>query len=305
MPDVTVLTAAEIARLAGVTRATVSNWRRRHPDFPEPAGGTDASPGYDRSEVEAWLAARGALPELPLAERLWRGVLEMARDADLGETVAWAAQVVQATSAKMSHMAPPRPMVAQVKSKDGQLARNLAEVAAECGLQETLGLLIGKYLEATGALAAATPQPVADLMAELAVTADAIVLDPACGTGELLAAAAQNGASRLLGQELDASLAELAGIRVGMMAQPGEAEVRAGDSLFDDKFTELLADVVLCHPPFGNRDWGHEELAYDPRWEYGTPPRAESELAWAQHALARLRPGGQAVMLMGAAASCY
>lgn len=56
------LTAAEISRLAGVTRATVSNWRRRHPDFPQPSGGTEASPSYDRRQVEAWLDTRGRLP---------------------------------------------------------------------------------------------------------------------------------------------------------------------------------------------------------------------------------------------------
>ena len=72
------LTAADIARLAGVTRATVSNWRRRHADFPAPTGGTDASPAYDRAMVESWLAARGALPELPPQERLWRTVAEVA-----------------------------------------------------------------------------------------------------------------------------------------------------------------------------------------------------------------------------------
>src|SRR5690606_21833000 len=55
------VTAAEIARLAGVTRATVSNWRRRHADFPAPIGGTEASPTYDLDEVRAWLAARGQL----------------------------------------------------------------------------------------------------------------------------------------------------------------------------------------------------------------------------------------------------
>ncbi|GAA3499183.1 hypothetical protein GCM10019016_062870 [Streptomyces prasinosporus] len=37
---------------------------------------------------------------------------------------------------------------------------------------------------------------------------------------------------------------------------------------------------------------------YDPRWEYGFPARTESELAWVQHALARLRDGGTAVLLM-------
>src|SRR5690348_9262072 len=53
------VTAAEISRIAGVTRATVSNWRRRHEDFPGPSGGTESSPLYDLESVRAWLASRG------------------------------------------------------------------------------------------------------------------------------------------------------------------------------------------------------------------------------------------------------
>src|SRR5512139_130347 len=53
------VTAADISRIAGVTRATVSNWRRRHDDFPAPVGGTDSSPLYDLAAVGAWLQARG------------------------------------------------------------------------------------------------------------------------------------------------------------------------------------------------------------------------------------------------------
>jgi hypothetical protein len=54
----------------------------------------------------------------------------------------------------------------------------------------------------------------------------------------------------------------------------------------------------VSNPPFGDTNWGQEELGYDQRWEYGTPPRTEPELAWVQHALAHLRPGGTAVILM-------
>ncbi len=304
MPDASALTAADIARLAGVTRATVSNWRRRHPDFPEPSGGTDASPAYDRSEVEAWLAARGALPELPPAERLWRDVLEMAGGANLGDAVLWAAELVQAISAPGVHRTTPamfRP--AKTRLTHDRVARDLADLVAKYGAQETLGMLTGKYLEVAGGQVIATPKPVADLMAELAVTAGAVVLDPACGTGELLASAADRGAGRVIGQEVDRGLARLTGARLAFMSGPDTTQVETGDSLRGDRLAEVMADVVLCNPPFGGRDWGHEDLAYDPRWEYGTPPRAESELAWAQHALAHLRPGGQAVMLMPPAAA--
>ncbi|MDH6226566.1 hypothetical protein M2169_003536 [Streptomyces sp. MJP52] len=77
----------------------------------------------------------------------------------------------------------------------------------------------------------------------------------------------------------------------------------AADTLRGDAFPALRADAVLCHPPFNERNWGHEELAYDPRWEYGFPARTESELAWVQHCLARLREGGTAVLLMPPAAA--
>nr|BFE79875.1 hypothetical protein GCM10020093_024760 [Planobispora longispora] len=60
---------------------------------------------------------------------------------------------------------------------------------------------------------------------------------------------------------------------------------------------------MLCSPPFSERGWGYEELASDPRWQYGLPPRGESELAWVQHCLAHARPGGQVVVLMPPAAA--
>lgn len=61
----TEVTAADIARLAGVGRAAVSNWRRRHADFPKPVGGTETSPAFALSEVEEWLRDQGKLAEVP------------------------------------------------------------------------------------------------------------------------------------------------------------------------------------------------------------------------------------------------
>ncbi|MCX5211086.1 N-6 DNA methylase [Kitasatospora sp. NBC_00240] len=79
MPDRPEVTAVEIARLAGVGRAAVSNWRRRHPDFPQPVGGTDASPTFALAAVESWLQGQGKIAELPVLERAWRR-LETLRD---------------------------------------------------------------------------------------------------------------------------------------------------------------------------------------------------------------------------------
>src|SRR5487761_864139 len=61
------ITAAAIARLAGVGRAAVSNWRRRYPEFPKPVGGSPTSPTFDRAEVEGWLKATGKADQLATA----------------------------------------------------------------------------------------------------------------------------------------------------------------------------------------------------------------------------------------------
>jgi N-6 DNA Methylase len=61
------ITAASIARLAGVGRAAVSNWRKRYPEFPEPVGGSPTSPTFDRDQVEAWLQDTGKANQLATA----------------------------------------------------------------------------------------------------------------------------------------------------------------------------------------------------------------------------------------------
>lgn len=321
------LTAADIARLAGVTRATVSNWRRRHASFPAPTGGTDASPAYDRAMVESWLAARGALPELPPQERLWRTVAEVALN---GEDLPRAVQDVAASLtllAATGSSGGPAPdigdggrTVAGADDPGTRLYTAAAEAVSELGAVATVRALIDRYAEASGI--SVTPTPVADLMNDLAGVSGGTVLDPACGTGELLVAALDHGAFEVRGQELDKGLCALASAFTSVWLQPRQtreepddpgaeglpggslaATVLTGDSLLADGYAGVEADAVVCHPPFGSRDWGQEQLASDPRWAYGIPPRAEPELAWVQHALAHLRPGGRAVLLMPPAAA--
>jgi len=59
MAESSEVTAADIARIAGVGRAAVSNWRRRHADFPRPVGGPTTSPTFSLDEVQEWLESNG------------------------------------------------------------------------------------------------------------------------------------------------------------------------------------------------------------------------------------------------------
>jgi hypothetical protein len=72
------ITAAAIARLAGVGRAAVSNWRKRYPEFPKPIGGSSNSPTFDRAKVEAWLKATGKADQLATAGQTDTGTQRIA-----------------------------------------------------------------------------------------------------------------------------------------------------------------------------------------------------------------------------------
>lgn len=280
MSEGTVVTAAEIARLAGVGRAAVSNWRRRHADFPEPVLGTRANPVFRLDEVERWLRLQGKLPEGHPVDALWRE-LEADRESNLEERVADIATQLR-------------------KSDLAELPKRVRDTLVEAGEQppdELIESLCARLFERQQRQHLVTPPQLAHLMVELAGEAIATAFDPACGPGNILRAAAEAGAQRLVGQEIDPTLARLARARF----KPGDdVRIAEGDALRTDAFADLRADAVVCDPPFGYRDWGHEELGIDPRWEYGFPVKGEPELAWLQHCLAHTKPGGTVVLALPA-----
>ncbi|WP_446750768.1 N-6 DNA methylase [Streptomyces sp. G7(2002)] len=362
------VTAAGIARLAGVGRAAVSNWRRRHADFPKPVGGTETSPAFALHDIEQWLRDQGKLAEVPLRERVWQqlvghpagtaaalrqagavlllvherpAVWQQLRTAadDTELTGVLPAMLDAVLAARLGPEHPVRGLTREALAPSAALVRAAGDLAAADGAAEAYAFLLGRHLDANPRQYTLTPPGPAALMAELAASAGPLrtVLDPACGAGGLLTAAqeragqetgegtdsdgadgdgadgaedavsqadapdAPEGPVTLHGQEADPDLAALTALRLALRT-PG-VRVRAADTLRADAFPDLAADAVLVHPPFNERNWGHDELAYDPRWEYGFPARTESELAWVQHALARLRPGGTAVLLMPPAAA--
>ncbi|MBO3744661.1 N-6 DNA methylase [Streptosporangiaceae bacterium NEAU-GS5] len=277
--------AGDIARLADVGRAAVSNWRRRYEDFPRPVGGTASSPLFSLTEVEDWLRRNGKAYTLSLGDRVWQRLRAAGGDLRLGDLVAAAGE----------HLA------GRTSGLDAELVRLLDQYAAADGARAAYEFLCERYAEAHSRRLDITPPEIAALMARLAP--GRTVLDPACGVGTLLLAAADAGAT--LGQELDAATARIAAARLTLSGV--DTRVKPGNSLRADAFPAALpgnsADAVLCHPPFNERAWGHEELTGDARWAYGVPPRGEPELAWVQHCLAHVRPGGLVAILMPSAAA--
>ncbi|MBW8485527.1 N-6 DNA methylase [Actinomadura parmotrematis] len=319
--DATV-TAADIARLAAVGRAAVSNWRKRHDDFPRPVGGTAASPSFSLAEVQEWLRAQGKLSADTADEHLWQDLRRLADEAELADILAFAgafllylhrepggwpalaartdaevaAELPGAVLAVVGGLPGGAAFPGRLAARHVPVVRGLADLAAGRGPESTFEFLRERYLDLHKRRMYETPRGVAHLAVRLAPGA-AAVLDPACGSGTfLLAALDEDPAVRLRGQEVDGALASLTALRLAL--RTGAAEIGAGDSLRADAFPDLEADLVVTAPPYNDRNWGYDELTADPRWEYGLPPRTEPELAWVQHALAHCRPGGLAVLLM-------
>ncbi|MDN5747949.1 MAG: N-6 DNA methylase [Pseudonocardia sp.] len=240
-------TAAWIARQVGVGRAAVANWRKRYPDFPQPAAGGANSPLFSWSAVQAWLVENGKAGQLAATGRTVTGT-QLIGDAPS----------VQGLDRDLSDLEPGELLARVLVS----LLPRLGDDAPDDD-RETL-----------------------------------VVLDPACRDAAVLTAVAERYCDhvRLAAQAPDDTAADT--VR-RVLPAVGDL-VRVGDALRTDLFAASrgTARAVLCVPPPAMRQWPATDLAADPRWRYGLPDPADPDLAWVQHCLAHLRPGGVAVVVV-------
>ncbi|MFD9106968.1 N-6 DNA methylase [Streptomyces bottropensis] len=282
------VTAAEIARLAGVTRAAVSNWRRRRSDFPAPVGGTSASPLFSLAEVRQWLEGQREGREVSGEVRLWQALR-----GTYGE------EMVRALAAVGEHL---RGDAAELT--DQTVREAVDGLVADRMPTEVMDGLVARLLESTAraALDGASTLRLARAVREFAGETSGTVFDPACGIGSLLVAVGGGVVGSRLGQDTHVDATRVARVRASLAATGAAAPVQVvvGDSLRADAFPDLRADLVVCEPPTAVADWGREQLLVDPRWEAGVPSRGESELAWLQHCYHHTAPGGRAVVVLPA-----
>jgi len=87
--DSELLSLSDIARLAGVGRTVVGNWRDRYEDFPKPAAKPTAGPVFRREEVAVWLQGHrpqaGKIQPLGFEAQLWKAADALRNNMDAGE----------------------------------------------------------------------------------------------------------------------------------------------------------------------------------------------------------------------------
>ena len=134
------------------------------------------------------------------------------------------------------------------------------------------------------------------------------ILDPACGTGGMLAEAQNylrehHRDARLYAFGQDYNKRAFATAASDMLMKQvdhngGDSNIRFGDSLTEDRFEGDTFDYFLTNPPFGV-DWKkqrneikqqHDKLGFDGRFGAGLPRVSDGSLLFLQHMIDKFEP---------------
>ena len=333
----TLVTPSEIASLAGVGPSAVSNWRSRSNDFPPSVTRSGHVDLFDLSEVVEWLRSNGRISAdtgpvetylLLNADHL-RGmgltqalastfvVLTALRyAARSGEDLRTFAQLSDAAVISKITVAGQDAIVAgdlgpsdlETYFSDLPTAvpayRDLIDVYLASPQPADLpDAFLDAYMNRLGRpeeVEQFTPPMLRQVMAGLAWAGEGArqtLLDPACGTGSLLAAAyeqAGHPVEKVYGIDINQASASMARARFGAAGIP--VQVTSLDTLAHDPFTDLHADSVVCDPP-----WGLSPASVvEPRLAQalGRVTSQNVDLAWAYYAVDHLGRHGRAVVAM-------
>jgi type I restriction enzyme M protein len=132
------------------------------------------------------------------------------------------------------------------------------------------------------------------------------VYDPCCGSGGMFVQSeefikAHGGRVddiSIYGQESNPTTWRLAAMNLAIRGFSADLGKEPDDTFARDQFPDLKFDYIMANPPFNISDWGGEKYESDPRWQFGRPPEGNANYAWLQHMLWKLRPGGQAGVVL-------
>ena len=164
---------------------------------------------------------------------------------------------------------------------------------------------LGQFADAEGKKGGQfyTPQSIVKLLVEmLAPEAEKRVYDGCCGSGGMFVQSERfvemhehsKGKISIFGQESNPTTYKLA--RMNLAIRGIEANIKLGDTLFDDKHEDLKVDYILANPPFNVSDYNIKKD--DTKWKYGVPPKRNANYAWLQHFISKLAPGGTAGIVL-------
>jgi type I restriction-modification system DNA methylase subunit/predicted DNA-binding transcriptional regulator AlpA len=280
--DDALVSLADVAEMAGVTRPAVSNWRSRHLDFPKPVEETGATSLFRLGDIKAWTVKHRKRLDVRSVDQLVWSALNPERGTVLPEEAAQEGMILLAYLALVRRIglqrssgmrAPitdddPQKLVTFLADLDRQawlhdpseifpvrmgatwsrpsrpFLAKLFDLAVQHGASEVFDALIAAVGRgARGEGDHTTPAGLVELIMSLADPIRGVMVDPACGYGTLLVAASKESDSRLTLIGQDIDPRACEVTRLRMFVHGLSADISQGDTLRARRPSGLVASI--------------------------------------------------------------
>ena len=275
------LTPSDIGELTGASAQGINNWQRRFKDFPDPSHYDGRTPLFEREATLEWLSRNGKL---------------LGSSSDASRLLKDLALVLRQSVSDVPTDQVFSEVIAPALDDDSptDLGRVIQRATAEVGGEDVADILvdlIGRLPSHIGT-EFSVPTELRRLVSEIARAHEGTIAYDGCGgAGTMLAAVTPEHGEGFL-QEIDHGAAALA--QRFMKLRKQNTTIRVGDTISNDEFPDVLADVVFMSPPLlteiDNID------PNDRRWEYGIPKPTDHASIWTQIAVAHMASDGLAIL---------
>ena len=196
----------------------------------------------------------------------------------------------------------------------GQLVDKISEIGfteeqkARDLLGEVYEYFLGQFATAEGKKGGQfyTPSHIVKTLVAVLSPHKGRIYDPCCGSGGMFVQSEEFIKSHggkvddvsIYGQESNPTTWRLAAMNLAIRGLSVDLGKTHANTFANDQFQDLKFDYIMANPPFNVSDWDGEKYENDVRWKYGRPPVGNANYAWLQHMLWKLKPGGQAGIVL-------
>lgn len=249
------------------------------------------------------------------ADARWEAIRAQAKQPDIGQIIDRALVSIEKENPTLRGKLDKRFGAAQLESgRLGELVDLISTIGfgdsekAQDVLGEVYEYFLGQFASAEGKKGGQfyTPAHVVKTLVAVLAPHKGRVYDPCCGSGGMFVQSEQfvesHGGRRddisIYGQESNPTTWRLAAMNLAIRGFAADLGQEPADTFARDQFPDQKFDYILANPPFNISDWGGEKYGSDPRWAFGRPPVGNANYAWLQHILWKLRPGGEAGVVL-------
>ena len=249
------------------------------------------------------------------ADARWESLRNRAKQPDIGQLIDKALVAIENENPTLRGKLDKRFGAAQLEpGRMGELVDLISTIGFGEGkksgdvLGEVYEYFLGQFASAEGKKGGQfyTPAHVVKTLVAVLAPHKGRVYDPCCGSGGMFVQSERfiesHGGRRddisIYGQESNPTTWRLAAMNLAIRGFAADLGQEPADTFARDQHPDQKFDYILANPPFNISDWGGEKYDSDPRWTFGRPPAGNANYAWLQHMLWKLRPGGEAGVVL-------